>query len=190
MIILCDLDSIVVDLITPWLEWMKAAHGVDGKLSDIVNYDWHNNAEFKSVGPRCYDFLQQPGLFCRLKPLPGALDGIKALREAGHTVLFATAAARSPGAASDKLTWLDAYLGVSRKDAFICHRKEMIKSDLFIDDSPANILAYRKAWPESKIATISYPYNQGVLGVVDVVAMDCYHTDVAWKMMVELFGSK
>jgi 5'(3')-deoxyribonucleotidase len=189
MIILCDLDSIVVDLITPWLEWMKTTHGVDAKLGDIINYDWHKNEKFKSVGVHCYDFLQQPRLFQKLNPLPGALDGIRALREAGHTVLFATAAARSPDAASDKLTWLNDHLGVSRKDVFICHRKERIRADLFIDDSPDNILAYRQAWPKSKIVTIAYPYNQAVFGSVDLVAVDCYHTDKAWKQLQHVINS-
>lgn len=180
--ILCDLDGIVTDLLTPWLAWIKTELGIPVKLSDIRDWNMHENPVLKSVGEKVYDFLALPRAFDGLEALPGAVDGIAAWKKAGHAVLFATAASRPPETAAAKLWWLRQYLGVDRKDVFVCHRKDMIRADLLVDDSPENIIAYRRAWPQAKIATIAYPYNQDAacLACLDLVALDCYKPEMAW----------
>lgn len=162
--ILCDLDGICADLLTPWLEIYNreilrpASDRSPLKVEDIVDWDIGNfvPAEHKQA---LYDIISRPGLYESLKPLPGAIDGLEALRKAGHEVIIVTAGAKGHNTAAEKLSWCRTHLGLKRQSVIIAHRKEMVKGDLFIDDSPEKIDAYRAAWPDTPILTIAYPYN-------------------------------
>ena len=72
LIIICDLDGIVVDLLTPWLAWANQEFGTAATLADIRDWNMHENPVFKPFGTRVYDFLDKPGVFEDAPPLPGA----------------------------------------------------------------------------------------------------------------------
>jgi hypothetical protein len=72
----------------------------------------------------------------------------------------------------------------SKKEIVLTGSKHLIDGDVLIDDSPHNAEAYRKAWPESKILTIKYPYTLGCKAY-DLIANNYLHTDVAWETILD-----
>ena len=54
----------------------------------------------------------------------------------------------------------------------------------FNADSPHKIKDYREAWPHAKILTISYPFNQSVRGIVDLMADDYANPVAAWASIL------
>jgi 5'(3')-deoxyribonucleotidase len=176
--ILCDLDGIVADLLTPWLSRYNADYGDNLTVTDITDWDIHNCVK-SECGEKIYDYINEPGFYFNLKPLPGAIDTINSLRNDGHEVVFVTASASAPHTAEEKLRWIEKHFGMSRRDVFIGHKKHLVKGDVFIDDSPKNLMKYREAWPDALICTIAYPHNVG--SDVDFRAVSCTDTATAWN---------
>lgn len=181
---LCDLDGIVTNLLGPWLADYNRTWGDTLAVNNIVNFDFHRNIEPR-CGEQVYEFLDRDTTFLDLEPLPGAIEGIKAIEEMGHEILIVTAGGRRPETAAHKLEWCQRHLGFSRKKVFIGHRKERVHGDFFIDDSPRNIRAYRAAWPNTPIMTIAYGYNHEVGCLPGVNRYQgCTDTAAAWASIV------
>lgn len=185
MIVLCDLDGIVVDLLTPWLAAYNAEYGDNLTVARLTDWDVHN-----CVKPECgtdiYRWIDRGDVYRDLKPLPGAIDGIKTIEALGHEVVIVSAGSVNPATAGHKLEWCQRYLGFSRKKVIIAHQKHLVKGDVFIDDSPHKIADYAAAWPETPILTIRYPHNVRMAELAQVRMFDSWNnTANAWNRIVE-----
>jgi hypothetical protein len=98
----------------------------------------------------------------------------------GHDVVFASAHSRNDDSARAKISWARRHFGFSRKQVILIHPKAMLRGDVFIDDSPLKLASYREAWPQAKLVTISYPFNQISRGIVDLMADDHTNPAAAW----------
>jgi 5'(3')-deoxyribonucleotidase len=177
--ILCDLDSMVVNLQGPWYErWFDLT---GERITSEMATDW-DTTRFTKYGARVYSVLAEPGFFRRLPALPGGLEAVQALCAAGHNVVLASAAPPEAfGAYGDKAQWVHEQMPwFNLKNLMIGYPKEMLKGDVLLDDGPHNIEAYRKAWPQAHIATIAWPYNVAARRFCNFVAHDYRDTRTAW----------
>ncbi len=159
--ILVDLDGIVADLLPAWLALYNRDWLDDLRPEQITTWDLHPHVK-PACGRRMDEFLRYPGLFLGLPEIPAAVDALRRLQGDGHDILLVSAPP-CPGAAAEKLRWVRQhlpFLGVER--LVLTSRKEVVAGDVLIDDSPANLFAYRAAYPLAKLATIGYPYNSEV----------------------------
>lgn len=210
MRILIDLDGIVVDLLSVWLQLYNREWNDHLTKHDITAYDFSD-----LVKPECgraifKDYLSRPGLFAALPPIPGAVDALKELQERGHEIVIASYPP-SPEAAKDKLIWIEKYLpfiskhywtdmGQSCSTVMLGHEKWMLKADAIIDDDPYNVVTYGRAWPSAKLIMMDYPYNRQVPSVDPAgpvilpresrndiyVALDYRDTANAWKSILKM----
>jgi 5'-nucleotidase len=147
MIIACDVDGVVADLMTPWLRWYNWE--IDGNKSadvllmeQITQWDMHKIVH-PSVGEKIYDFLQLPDAYDRVEPIDGALEGVNRLREMGHRVVFVTSTNVYQNGA--KLKWLERHGFLELKNGFLSpdyvemKDKSLIRADVMIDDYPKNL---------------------------------------------------
>ena len=80
-----------------------------------------------------------PGIFALMDPLPGALEGFRALSKVYDTYILSTAPWENPSAWSDKLLWVKAHLGPeAHKRLILSHNKHLNAGDYLIDDRTAN----------------------------------------------------
>ena len=181
---LVDLDGIVANLLTPWVGWLNQTLQLGLEVRDILDYNVAANLP-KEVRDRAHEFINLPGVFRSLAPLPGALRGLERLRANGHKLLIASAYGSTPESAADKLYWIRHHMPwVPRHDVYLCYAKERIKADFLIDDSPSNMTQYRRLWPEAKVLTIAYPYNHVPEGVCNLRAESYEDTEMAWETIV------
>lgn len=94
--ILIDIDQTFVDSGTPWLAWMEYQYGIspdlemmdrDLRTTGFLNYNlgkYFHHRPAGAVAP--YEFWEEPELYDSLKPLPGAVEAIYRLYEAGHPI--------------------------------------------------------------------------------------------------------
>ncbi len=183
MTVLCDLDAIVANLLGPWLRSYNEKYNDNLTAHQILEFDIHKFVKAE-CGHRIYDFIDTGEVYTQLEPLDGAVEGVHAIEKMGHEVIIVSAGAKNLATAGHKLEWCKKVLGFSRKKCIIAHRKELVKGDVFIDDSPKNISAYRAAWPRTPILTIAYPYN---VSVANICTRYPDHTDtaLAWQGIVE-----
>ena len=84
-----------------------------------------------------------PGIFARMRPLPGALDAYRELAQHFDTYILSTAPWHNASAWHDKVMWVQEHLGLSSetvayKRLILSHHKNLNRGDYLIDDRSAN----------------------------------------------------
>jgi 5'(3')-deoxyribonucleotidase len=80
-----------------------------------------------------------PGIFSRMKPLDGAIEAYKELTKYYDVYILSTAPWNNPSAWSDKLLWVQKYLGdLAYKKLILSSNKNLNAGDYLIDDRTAN----------------------------------------------------
>ena len=80
-----------------------------------------------------------PGLFGKMKPMPGAIEAVHKLAKVYDVFILSTAPWKNPSAWSDKVKWVTNYLDdVFHKRMIITHRKDLVEGDYLIDDRGKN----------------------------------------------------
>lgn len=182
--IICDLDSIVIDLLVPWIAEYNRRWSENISVESITDYGLEKFVKPERVSD-LFGVLGEPGFYLKLPPLAGAVEALTELHKNGYDIVVATAVASS-GNAQDKFVWCKKHLPfLKHRDIFVGARKELLRGDVFIDDAPKNIVAYRNAWPDATIMTIAYPYNQDCKTLVDVFAHSHQDTKGAWREMTD-----
>lgn len=178
--LLCDLDSIIVDLQTTWLAEYNATHNDTLAVEDILTWDTHLYAK---AGHAVYEILRRPGIFRDLAPLPGAIAAVATLNE--NYDLRVVTAATFPTNYTEKVDWCTEHLPfLKQKQIVFAHDKDWLEADVLIDDGPHNAMAYRAAHPKAWLLGIKYPYNASCKDY-DLLADDWQDTDAAWKKILE-----
>lgn len=105
------------------------------------------------------------GMFSSLEPLDGALEGLHALSDAGVRIHVIThrilPGIDSSAAVLGTVQWLSRH-DFPHQELSFSGRKERIKVDALIDDSPSNILAGRNAG--NKVLAFSQEHNSHIKG--------------------------
>jgi len=80
-----------------------------------------------------------PNIFSKMKPLVGAIEAYEVLSKQFDTYILSTAPWNNPTAWSDKLLWVQKYLGeYAYKRLIISHNKHLNRGDFLIDDRLKN----------------------------------------------------
>ena len=181
--LIIDLDSIIVDLLGPWLGWYNELYDDKLTVADLTSY-----AIEKHVKPGChysiYDFFTPVDRYAECPILPGASEALAAFRDMGHDIVIATATAGQTAhqkwvLAKKAAPWLPA------SHIMVGSRKELLRGDVFIDDAPKNVVKYKQAWPEAKAMTIAYPYNAEIYDWYDLRAEGWQNPAGAWSQIVD-----
>jgi len=107
-------------------------------------------------------FDEVPGIFSKMKPKKGAVEAFNKLSKHFDTYILSTAPWENPSAWSDKLIWVQKYLGDSAyKRLILSHNKHRNAGDYLIDDRPNNgakdfvgeLIPFRsKEFPDSRFS--------------------------------------
>lgn len=186
--IIFDQDSILANLSKDWYALYNKIHGDDLTVDKVLKWEVH---EFtKSGNFDVYKLLNTPGLYRNLEPIPGAIEAVKAVFEAvdkdGNKRFDVSiiSAVEADFNFAEKRQWLEEHLPFLKKRQIgFYHEKQRITTDIFVDDSPANIKAMRARQPLCEILTISYPYNQDVRGLTNLHAESYKDYAGAWKQI-------
>lgn len=181
--IVTDLDGIVADLHSAWLDDINRRSGLSLTKADIHSY------MMETVVPKgvdVYAFLNTPGAYDRLPEIDGACSTLQQLQEDGHTILVASKPVDRVESTAEKLRWCKLHLPwLRRGHIYIGGPKDRIMADVFIDDDPKNLKAFRARQPNAYLVTIAWPYNAEVENLVNLRAPDFQNPDVAWKTIYQ-----
>ncbi len=80
-----------------------------------------------------------PGIFSLMEPNEGAIEAVEKIAQHYDTYILSTAPWENPSAWSDKLLWVQKYLGdKAHKRLILSHNKHLNAGDYLIDDRTAN----------------------------------------------------
>ena len=115
-VVYVDMDDVLVDF----------QSGIDS-LSDEERGAYKDNID------------NVPGIFSKMQPLNGAIEGYKKLTEHFDVYILSTAPWNNPSAWSDKLLWVQKHLGdIAYKRLILSSNKNLNAGDYLIDDRTAN----------------------------------------------------
>ena len=85
------------------------------------------------------DLDNVPGIFSKMKPYKGAIEAYEELSKHYDVYILSTAPWQNPSAWSEKLEWVQKYLGdLACKKLILSHNKNLNIGDYLIDDRLAN----------------------------------------------------
>lgn len=156
-IIGCDVDDVCCDLLGPWIRWYNNRFNDTLQKSDLTKWDWTDLIK-PECGRQLFEYLSLPNYYEEdVAPIPGAVEGIRALRQAGYRVIFITASVGTGG--EQKRRWLtehgfmdgageDDYVSTTDKSPYakIC--------DVMIDDRASNLTPFKRG------ILFSQPWNR------------------------------
>jgi len=115
-ILYIDMDNVLVDFLS----------GIS-KLSQEVINEYESNLD------------EVPNIFSLMEPLEGAIDSFKILSQKYDTYILSTAPWKNSSAWTDKVKWVQKYLGESAyKRLILTHHKNLNHGDYLIDDRTKN----------------------------------------------------
>jgi 5'(3')-deoxyribonucleotidase len=178
-----DLDSIIANLMEPWVEWYNQEWKDNLTLDKITEYKIHAFVK-RECGMKIYNFFKPPERYGKIPILAGASKGLMTLQNNNVDVFIATATAGKTAAEKYNIAhraapWLDA------DNVIVGASKEVLHGDFFVDDAPKNMDAYQNEWPDAHILTIAWPYNFHYRGKIQLVADSYNNTEKAWDQIVE-----
>ena len=136
---LVDMDGVLADFTGGVLDLMTE------HLPEIKQLPYEAHKEFEvqhnyEVGVRgkIRALVERPGFFRNLKPIVGAIEGIKRLVAEGHEVFICTAPLKSwQNCVAEKYEWVEKHLGPEFVRRIILTRdKTVVDAHVLIDDRP------------------------------------------------------
>jgi len=115
-ILYVDMDNVLVDF----------QSGISKLSKEVIN-EYESNLD------------EVPNIFSLMEPLEGAIDSFKILSQRYDTYILSTAPWKNSSAWSDKVKWVQKYLGESAyKRLILTHHKNLNHGDYLIDDRTKN----------------------------------------------------
>lgn len=144
-----DVDDVVADLLTPWLRRFYAQYPDKVPMGPGDLTKWELWEELGCTKKEIFALLT-PNIYTReVKPIPGALEAVRAIRDLGHEVVFVTACKGHHNGKEmfkAKCDWLDenGFTGIVTQiyavgPAFHWQSKAEVPVDWLIDDYPGNL---------------------------------------------------
>lgn len=153
MIIVCDIDSVLNNLMEKTLEFYNSRNGKSIQLSDLTAYNFFDCLQHDDA-QGIVSLFKEKKLWDSLKPLSGSQSALKQLIKNGHQIYLATAT--DPINFSWKIDWLKQYFSFIPPDNVIrIMDKGLLKCDVLIDDSLDNLTSVF-----CERVTLDYPWNR------------------------------
>lgn len=162
-VVLLDVDEVLVDFVGRILDEIrdirpgKAVFRQDVHCWDIAVALGLTPEEAAEKKRR----IKAPGFCASLEPLPGAVEGVKELRQMGFDVRAVTSPFPSRDWAYERETMLCERFGFDRREVIQTPGKDVVFGDILVDDKLETCIEWQKRWSASRAILLSAPWNQG-----------------------------
>ena len=162
MRILLDQDQVLANWVGRVLEWYNEDHGTKHSVDDV--HDWGLSILGESGKYFVRSVIRYPDFYQDLEPIPGAIEGVKALIDKGHDVVIVSAVPPSAGHCyHGKLVWLRKHMPFFDLNNFVAaQKKQLVSGDILVDDNTKNLEAFA---PYGTAIAFDYHWNDDFQGL-------------------------
>jgi 5'(3')-deoxyribonucleotidase len=137
MTVLVDVDNVLEDLNSAWVDAVNKKYGTSVSPEDIASWDiekYFNGLSRTQV----FSPLHDENFWKSLEPIDGSQVYLKKLIDDGYKVLLVTSS--HPDTIQYKYKFIIKHFPyISFKDIIFTSRKQMVRGDVMIDDAPHNL---------------------------------------------------
>ena len=145
MTVLVDMDDVLERLVAGWVEFLNERHGTNVTPEEVT--DWNIALAFPEL---TYEQVFAPeyddALWDRVRPMPGADEGLRTLLEEGHEIYIVTATRYQTLRTKMEKVLFRYFPYLTWDQVIVTTHKDLICGDVLIDDGPHNLQSggYRK----------------------------------------------
>lgn len=156
-----DLDGVVADFEARQYELCAAAGIPLVPYAERTQPYCHDEPGHEEYRDAIRDIVATPGFFRGFDPIPGSIDALHALVDAGVVVMLCSTPLLWPShSVTEKLGWVEEHLGPDWVDRLVMTRdKSLAWADLLIDDWPTVRNEGRARW---RRVVFDQPYNRSI----------------------------
>jgi 5'(3')-deoxyribonucleotidase len=140
-----DCDGVLADFTGHMLDIIAEVTGVYHEADAVTQWDFGNLLPDEGSRKRAWSLVRQPGSCGEISPVPGAGDGVAALRAAGCRIKVVTSPmSGAPTWAHERTLWLRDMFEVDARDIVFASDKAFAAgtADVLVDDSPDNVSSF------------------------------------------------
>lgn len=160
--VLVDVDGVLADFIGSALRIVNGLFGTSHVPEDVTEFSIADslglNAEQASLMKRAIG--GSPRLAGGLAVLPGAKDGMRALREVADVYIVTSSWDSNETWEYDRKAWLKRNFGIGHHDIVFTAAKHLVYGDVLVDDKTSTCEAWREAWPNGVAVQWRTPHNR------------------------------
>lgn len=161
---LLDVDGVICDFLSGYLELVHQATGRLYTPADVTDFDFKALAMSDAERERVEKWLFQYGWVVDLQALDGAVAAVHALIDRGHEIVFVTSPWRGhPTWAHERAEWLAARFPDPK--IISTNQKHCIAGDVLIDDKPEHVVSWQAAHRQGLGVLWDAPYNRDATGL-------------------------
>lgn len=160
--ILIDMDGVLCDYTGAQMMTVAERYPHLAQYIAEARYLWQNEEAFPKEHRDMIEAIAlEPGFFENLKPIPGAIEAVRALAAAGHDVRICTSPKKiHTYCVPEKYNWIKEHLGQEFVERTIMTRdKTLTQGDILIDDKPVVTGSGQPRWEH---IIFDQPYNKHV----------------------------
>lgn len=153
-----DVDGVLADFVGHTLTLLGPIAPQGGRDA-FTTWDFVTTLE-PHVADHCIRGWHQQG-WCRSIPtIPGAVEAVQRIRQAGVEVVFATTPMRNaPHWVEERIAWLTHHFAADVDHIAFVHNKALIPGTVMVDDKPENVETWARTYPSASTFLWSAPYN-------------------------------
>lgn len=152
--VLLDIDGVAADFCAAALPIIGELTGQHHCAEDLTSWDHVS----RLATPECWERFRAEGFCAALQPLPGAVDGVRRLRDVAE-VLVVTSPIHGKHW-YERVEWCFRHLGILAKNVCFTGHKEHVVGNILIDDRVQHVERWAAAHPYGIGLVWSQPYNE------------------------------
>lgn len=154
-----DVDGVLADLLGEIFPLAKEMYGIELHVDHMK--DWEiDNLLPEGKSKEFWDAVGRPGLHKRLKPYPGAVEGMAALDKVADIYIVTSYLHNGETWVYERDEWIMDTFGISKKKMIHTSAKYTFNGLVLVDDKPQNIIDFIQEPTLSSGVLWTQPYNK------------------------------
>ncbi len=157
--VLIDCDGVKADWCTAALQVVNRVTGLALTPAEVTTLDL-----FKVVPPAhkeaCYAEMDQAGFCLSIDPYPGAVEGVRRLREIAEVIVVTSPTWSSSFWMAERVQWLHRHFQIPYRSIIFASEKWRVRGDILIEDNQLHVASWLAANQRGRALLVDRPYNR------------------------------
>ena len=179
--VLLDVDGVLADFLTEFLEFGNTLTGKKYKKEDIKKWNIFSYFDEENC-QKCIKHLSDPGFANKLKPYSGSIEALEEIKKLAEVFIVTVPVYSSLTWVYERTNWLSRHFNISSDHIVYTASKELVSGDVFVDDRPEHVSLWKKYNPSGVAILWSQEYNKQHEIICD------YRTN-SWNELIQIIKS-